>query len=256
MKCRNLALGAAELAVIFTWGGTGFGYQTDVSPRGSNEILLGGIQKMKALNKATMVLLVSALALSISACSKKKTSSNGSATPAASAPVAAQCYKQWDGSYRDEYNRTCSPTGTTGQCSNVRYDLSTGQYYDLSTNQVVNCTNAGYYDGMNSLPYNGSYGNQQFNGCQSWSYYYNAQYVPIDMGNGQMVCMNTQYLQQNNPNVNWNNYNNYNQNPYYSCQSWNCYQPAYQNGYQYSCQTSINLGYFSSAWGGSLGLCF
>lgn len=210
---------------------------------------------MKAVNKATLAILVSVIALGLGACGSKKKSSSGNSAASAPAPAPAQCNRQYDGSYRDEYGRSCSPNGAQGQCSNVRYDMTTGQYYDLTTNQVVNCANAGYYDGYYSLPYNGSYGGQQFNGCQNWSYYYNAQYVPIDMGNGQMVCMNVQYLGYYNPQVNWNNYNQY---PYYTCQSYNCYQPYYNNnyGYQYQCQTSINLGYFSSSWGGSLGLCF
>jgi hypothetical protein len=162
----------------------------------------------------------------------------------------------WDGTMRDQYGRACSNYATgTNTCVNARLDITTGRYVDITTGMPVNCNSTGF-DGYNTMPYYGQYGGTQINGCQGWSQVYGAQYIPVDFGNGQLVCMNTAYLGQQNPGYNFNQYY-YTQQPLYTCQGYDCSgYGGYYNGYQYSgCQSQFNFGYASSGFGVGLGIC-
>jgi hypothetical protein len=157
----------------------------------------------------------------------------------------------------DQYGRNCSYYGnTTNTCVNARLDPTTGRYYDIATGQPVNCNSAGF-DNYNSVPYYGQQNGYQFQGCDGWTQIYGAYYVPVDMGNGQLVCMNTAYLQNNNPGYNFQQYY-YTQQPVYSCYSYDCYGGGgYYNGYQYGgCQQSFNFGVATQGFGMNFGACF
>lgn len=157
---------------------------------------------MKSTNTlaiAGMVLMTAFLV----ACGKTKNDSNAS-TP------TSTCTRSWDGSMRDQQGRACGASATYNQCANAYYN---GQYYiDRTTGQQVNCNY------QNGVPQQG-YGQ----GCQGWSQVYPGEYyVPVDLGGGQLICMNTRYLYQSQPNYfDWNNYYAYYQqpmqyyNPYY-----------------------------------------
>ncbi len=207
---------------------------------------------MQLFKSLTKIAFAATLVVGLGACGKKKNGSTAS-TP------ASTCTRSWDGQLRDQYGRLCSNYTTgTGSCLNTRYDPATGQYRDLTTNAVVNCNSTGYFDGYNSIPYYGQYGNTMINGCSQWSQIYGAQYIPVDLGNGQLVCMNVQYLSSYNPGYNWNQYYQnymYTGYPMYTCSGYDCGGSSY-GGYQYSCSTSLNLGFFTGGLGGNVGMCF
>ncbi|MGE0527679.1 MAG: hypothetical protein AB7P49_11490, partial [Bdellovibrionales bacterium] len=160
----------------------------------------------------------------------------------------------------DQYNRVCTPTTSTTNCLNTRYDHSTGRYVDLTTGAVVNCNPTGYFDGYNSIPYYGYNNGQQINGCSGWTsvlyqQYGYVQYVPVDIGNGQLICMNTQYLGYYNPGYNWNTYAQY-QYPIYTCNSYDCGNlGGSYYGQQYSCNMGFQFGFFTFGFGGGVGGC-
>ncbi|MBX3021734.1 MAG: hypothetical protein KF799_08675 [Bdellovibrionales bacterium] len=201
---------------------------------------------MKLMN-ALAIAGMAVIAAGLVACGKTKNDSNAS-TP------ASTCVRSYDGTLRDQYGRSCNQYGyNSGSCVNARY--YNGQYYDLYTNQPISCQSQGYFDGYNSVPYYGQnqYGTQ-FAGCQGWSQvYYGTQYVPVDLGNGQLICMNTAYLYQQAPQYNWNNAYYYQQ-PVYTCQSYDCYGGSY-GGYNYSCTTQLNLGFNFGYGSAGIGMC-
>lgn len=187
--------------------------------------------------------------LVLAACSKTKNSET------ASTPVST-CVRGVDGITRDQYGRTCAnyPTNANS-CVNTRYNPTTGQYVDAITGLPANCSANGYFDGYNSVPFNGLYGSQYINGCDGWSLYYNAQYVPVDLGNGQLICMNTAYLYQQVPTYNWNDYYQY-QTPVYLCSGYDCGGSSYAyNGNAYSCGSNLTLGFNFGFLGGSYSTC-
>lgn len=189
------------------------------------------------------------MALTLVACGR--TSNSG--TPANL--NGAQCTRTADGRFIDMYGRACN-NYPTSNCGNARY--VNGQYYDAYTGAPISCGNS-FFDGYNSVPYYGQYQGQNFQGCQGWSSYYpGTQYIPMDIGNGQMVCMNMAYLYNYYPNYNWGNvYNNYAMygRPMYACMSYDC-MGGYYNNYNYSCMQSFNIG-FNFGWGGmGFGMCY
>lgn len=218
---------------------------------------------MKTMNTLASFAALAVIAVSLAACQKSSNSSDTSATT----PVAASTCTRWsDGSMRDQYGRTCGNYAyNQNSCVNARYNPQTGQYVDATTGYPVNCQSSGYFDGYNSVPYQGYYGGQQFSGCQGWTqavyqrYGQYAQYVPVDLGNGQLICMNTAYLQQQVPQYNWAQYA-YSQQPIYTCMSYDCYGYGgggygYGQGYGYSCQANINLGFNFGYGGANFGIC-
>lgn len=212
---------------------------------------------MSLLNTLTKIVLAATFVVGLSACGRNRNGNANASTP------ASQCTRGFDGQLRDQYGRLCSNYGmTNGSCVNTRYDATTGRYLDLTTGMPVNCTSTGYFDGINSMPYYGQYGTQMINGCQGWSQIYGAQYIPLDIGNGQLVCMNVAYLYQYNPGYNWNQYYNNYMNygyPMYACYSYEC-GGGYYGGYNYNCSMNLNLGFFTGGLGGgfgtNFGMCF
>lgn len=168
---------------------------------------------MKLIN-ALAIASLTVITVGLAACGKTKTDSN------ASTPVATStCTRSYDGTMRDQYGRSCAAYGQ----NNIPYD------------------------GTNLNPY------QQGTGCQGWSqlmsqqYGYQIYYVPVDVGNGQLICMNAQQMPQA-QNVNWYD-PYYQQYPPYSCQSYDC-------GQNYGGNTCLNFNYqgYSSSIGA--GVCF
>lgn len=219
---------------------------------------------MKLLKTITALAIAAVTAMSLGACGRSR---NGTAANNA----ANQCTRGFDGQLRDQFGRICNGFGGgfgggfgNNGCLNARFDPTTNTYRDISTGQIVNCAGTGFFDGVNSLPYYGFNNGATFNGCQGWSQMYGAQYIPLDIGYGQMVCMNVAYLYQNNPGYNWNqSFNNYMMYgyPMYTCGGMmgGC-GGGFYGGYNYMCATSINLGFFNGAFGGgfggNLGMCF
>lgn len=199
---------------------------------------------MKLMN-ALAIAGLAVVAATLVACGKTKNDSNNASTPA-----ALSCTRAWDGTMRDQYGRSCGGVGYTGNnCGNARY--VNGQYYDPYTNQPISC--GGFYDGYNSIPYQGQYGGQYVQGCSGWTQIYGAYYVPVDLGNGQLICMNTQYLYNQMPQYNWNQAYYYQQ-PIYTCQGYGC-----QGGggyYGYGCQSSFNVGFDFGYGNANFGMCF
>lgn len=203
---------------------------------------------MKTKRALAAIFTVAAITAGMVACGKTKNN-----TENASTPPASQCTRRWDGVMVDQYGRQCA-NYPTNNCANAVYNPQTGQYTDRTTGAPLQCQGS-YYDGYNSIPYYGQYQGQQIYGCQGWSQIYGAYYVPVDLGNGQMICMNTAYLQQQNPYYQYNWYNAYYyQTPIYTCQSYDCYG-GYYYGRQYGCSTNFNIGF---DWGygyGNFGMC-
>ncbi|NJL24118.1 MAG: hypothetical protein HC902_02335 [Calothrix sp. SM1_5_4] len=207
---------------------------------------------MKTWNLLAAIALSMVTVATLSACGKKKNGSTAS-TPASTCTMNAY------GAWVDTYGRSCNPSATANTCTNVRYDATTGRYISLTTGQVVNCGvgngGYGYYDGYNSIPYQGQYGNTTISGCAGWSQIYGAQYIPVDIGDGQLVCMNTAYLNQRyGSQVNWNQYY-YSHQPIYSCGGYDC-NGGYYGGNYYSCNTNVAIGFNFGYGGVGANLCF
>lgn len=210
---------------------------------------------MQLFKQIISIALAGFLMIGLGACGKKKNGSSNASTP------ASTCTAGVDGQLRDQYGRLCNNYNNVlggNNCLNTRYDAYTGRYLDLTTGQPVACNPNGYFQPGYSMPYYGMAGGQMIDGCSGWNQVYGAQYIPIDIGYGQRICMNVAYLQQNNPSYNWNQYyNNYANYGYqmYACYSYDC-MGGYYGGYQYSCSTSLNLGFFTGGFGGNIGMCF
>jgi len=220
---------------------------------------------MRTMNTLSTLAALAVIAVSLVACQKSSNSSDTSATT----PVAASTCTRWsDGSMRDQYGRNCGNYATNANsCVGAAYNQATGQYYNTTTGQPMSCQSSGYFDGYNSVPYQGYYGNQQFQGCQGWTqvvyqrYGQYAQYVPVDLGNGQLICMNAAYLQQQVPQYNWAQYAQYQQ-PVYTCLGADCYGYGGGGGYGYGgyygqqgCGVAVNFGFNFGYGSAGVGLC-
>jgi hypothetical protein len=203
---------------------------------------------MKALN--SMVLFaITVSALGLMGCAKTSNSS-----PSASTPTPSTCTATWNGQMVDQYGRTCSNYATnTNSCVNATYNPATQQYVNPTTGQPVACNSQGFVDGFNSLPNSGIGSQGYFTGCTGWSQVYPGNYyVPVDFGNGQLVCMNTAYLSQQNQGYNFNQLY-YTQQPIYTCSGWDCNTNYYGGG---GCNQAFNFGYATSSFGVNFGACF
>jgi hypothetical protein len=172
--------------------------------------------------------------------------SNGSNDATAATP-ASYCTTNAAGQSVDQYGRVCSNYASgTGNCVGATYNPATGTYINTATGQVVSCNPSGYFDGYNSVPYSGLYQGNTFTGCQGWSQVYpGVQYVPVDIGNGQMVCMNYAYLGSAYPNLYQQPASYYYSQPIYTCGGADCYGYGYGNagGAYYGCSTSVAIGF-------------
>jgi hypothetical protein len=215
---------------------------------------------MKLFKQTISIALAGMVILSLGACGKKKNGSTNASTP------ASTCTTNAAGQLVDQYGRLCNNYNSVlnNSCLNARYNYQTGQYQDITTGAVVQCTGTGLYDGYNSIPYQGMYGNQMINGCSGWTQFFMqyygtyVQYMPVDLGYGQRVCMNVAYLQTQNPGWNWNqyytNYVNYGY-PMYICSGYDC-GGSYYGNYQYSCNSGFNFGAFFGGFGFNVGACY
>jgi hypothetical protein len=205
---------------------------------------------MKLLNTFASIAVGTYVVLMLGACGK---TSNGSGDAPAATP-ASTCTRSWDGTLRDQYGRTCNNyANSAGSCTNARYNPQTGQYVDINTGYPVQCNPQGYFDGYNSVPYNGSYQGQTFQGCQGWSQIYGAQYIPVDIGNGQLVCMNYAYLGQAYPQVYQYPPTYYYSQPVYTCSGYDCGGGSYYGGG--GCQSSVNVGFSYGGVSAGIGFC-
>jgi hypothetical protein len=178
-------------------------------------------------------------------------------------PSGGTCTTGNDGIPRDQYGRSCSADVLNYGCSGYTYNAQTGTYIDPATGQQFPASSCG---GTTTIPNTGYYGNNYItgtgygSGCDQWSQYYGITYVPVNLGGGQMVCVNYQYLQSQIMTT----YPQYASTPYYNDPSyWYTYAPsAYSNGYSgggyygYGCGSGISLGLSSGGFSDGVSLCF
>lgn len=195
---------------------------------------------MKTLNAFAKAMMGGALVLTLAACGKTSTSST-----TASVPVnAGSCQLVGTGYYYLGTNTPCTPGvgGTTTICpSNGQYTTQYGTIAYCTPGQSVNMT---YYP-PNGYPYNSN--PMMTGGCDSYYYIYGVLYIPMYM-QGQLVCVNSQYL----TNYFGNNQNSYQYGYYSNPYSYVDYYYAYPPYTGSGCGTSI---YFGSDYG-NLGVCF
>jgi hypothetical protein len=214
---------------------------------------------MKTVNYGAAIALAAYLVLALAACSKTDNGSNNS-----TAAAATQCVIGSDGIARNQLGQSCVPGANV--CQGYTYNPQTGMYIGPNGQQIPasNCA------GANTIPNNGYYGGTYVNGtgtgygCDQWSQYYGITYVPVNIGNGQMVCVNYQYLQSQI----MMSYPQYQYTPYYNNPSqWYSYAPSaydygygygsgYTGGYGYGCGTGISLGLSTGGFSGGVSLCF
>lgn len=167
-----------------------------------------------------------AMALSLAACNKSSGSNNVATTP------ASICMMNAYGQYVTNTGAACNPTATTTNCSALGYTYTNGVWLNQSgQNVTAQCT---VYQG------NGAYG---ANGCSIYTQQYGVYYYPVSLGNGQLACVNSQYLQTNLSGY-YNQYYNtsyYGQN-LYSCNPYTCPQYYGYYGGQYYLNNNSNCG--------------
>lgn len=193
---------------------------------------------MERLRLAGQIALAAFVVVALGACGKKK---NGSvaATPATSCTLTAAGYVNSAG-------LQCSPTAQT--CSYVN-----GQYLN-PLGQACSPTSQCNANGLNNLgqvctpyQYPGQYPYPQFQqqqgGCQTWTWTYGIQYVPVVL-QGTLQCVRIDLLQNA----------GYSQPSYYDS---GYYEDGYDYYYAYppysgqGCGFSVNFG---GSWG-NIGLC-
>jgi hypothetical protein len=164
------------------------------------------------------------LMILLAACSKKSSNSVSASTP-------TTCnYNGYQ--YVDQNGVVCNPSiSTANNCSALGYRYVTdstgvGHWYNQSNVDVTSQC------GTNYIGTNGA------NGCSYWNQVYPGNYYyPMNLGNGQLVCVNSQFLQNYVPNY----YNTYGSQPYngmsqlYACNPYTCpqYYTQYYTGYGY-----------------------
>ena len=189
---------------------------------------------MKPFNFLAKIGMVAVVAMTLTACGKKKNGS--SAAPVATTPTTT-C--TWNGySYvQTGTNTPCQPT--TGQTCPAN-----GQYTD-SYGVVRTCTAGQPINGNTLPPPNNNYpwnNGFQYGGCQQYEYQYGVPYVPVYM-QGQYWCVRYDLLQGYQQN---NQYQNYGYDYYYA-------YPPYSGN---SCSNQIYLGGSFGGGSGYVGLCF
>lgn len=204
---------------------------------------------MKALRVLTITLAAVVLSISSIGCSKKSKGGSSASTPGSSCT-----YNSYYGAYVDSQGRYCNNYGGQScQSQGLYYDGS--QWRDM--NGTVRTCNENYNYNQ-YVPYNNYYGG----GCQGWSQMYGIQYVPVDIGYGQYVCANVQWLSQYNSQIgqmyNYDPYYFYN-NPIYA---WSPYDQGYggyygggYNNYNY-CGNSASVSFGGWNWGAGANFCF
>jgi hypothetical protein len=181
---------------------------------------------MKLTNTLATIMLTAFLAVGLSACGKKKNSSNNNAATPGSACVMNPQNGQWTNSA----GQYCNPNATQGTITcpaNGIYTNQYGQQQACTPGQVVNTGGTGYY-------YPGQYQYTNYMnqyGCDGYYYQYGVQYVPVILS-GQLQCMRYDLLNQYSQGTPY--YNNYDY--YYA-------YPPYQttNNQNQSC-FFLNLG--------------
>jgi len=179
-------------------------------------------------------MMIATLAITMTACGKKK---NGSASTPAAAPaptVTATCnYDSTAGQWKDQNGAVCTPTNNTTTCT---WNASANQWKDQ--NGAVCTPNV-------SGP------------CGYWTNYYHVYYVPVNVPVSStfptgLACVNVNYLNSYAYNTHYyNNYDYYYYNPPNTCYGSDCNSGGNQN-----CSTSIDLSFLGSGFGVGFGLCF
>ena len=217
---------------------------------------------MKPLSTWATIAITAYMAVTISACSKTSNSDDPASTP------TSACNASYDGTLRDQYGRTCSNYNTySNSCVNARFNAATNSYVDITTGQPVYCNTQGF-TGTNTVPFNGTnFQGQSFSGCQGWTAVYGANYIPVDLGNGQLVCANMAYLSGYYPQIAQQPASYYYSQPIYTCSGYDCYGGGggyygggggggYYGGGGGGCSTAISLSFYSGDSGASGGVCF
>ena len=207
---------------------------------------------MKMVSKLTLTIFAVGLAAFLTACGSKSGGSSGksAATPGSSCKWNAQynTYLDNQGRYCNAYNgQSCINQG-------LRYDAYTMRWYDLSGN-VVSCNDGGQWGNNGYFPYNGYYGGYSINGCEGWNQiYYPDQYIPVDVGGGQMVCANMKWIGGYYPQVYNYPYSYYQYNPIYAYQNdYMYYGGGYGNGYN-NCSSSLGVSFSNWTGGNQFGI--
>jgi hypothetical protein len=204
---------------------------------------------MKTLKAIAGYALAAYAVLSLTACPSTNNGSDNS-TPAAVTPLT--CTVGINGQYVNQYGQPCSGGATF--CSGYTYNAQTGTYIGPNGQQIPasSCGSA--------IPSTGYTGTNYVSGCQGWTQYYQSQgynvmYVPVNIGGGQLVCVDYNQLSQQ------YNFGQYNQ-AYIDPNYWYSYPPtAYQSGYYgnygyNSCASNVNLGFSTGGVGAGVSLCF
>lgn len=202
---------------------------------------------MKHVSKIYLTLFAVALAAFLSGCGSK----SGSGGKTAATPGSSCKWNAQYGTYLDSQGRYCNAYNNTQSCiaKGLQYDSWTKKWYDMNGN-VVACSDGGQWGNNGYVPYNGYYNGWQVNGCEGWNYYYYPdQYIPMDIGGGQMICANMKWIGGYYPQVYNYPYSYYQYNPMYA---WNQYDSGWGGGYGYS-NCSSQLGINFSNWTGGSG---
>ena len=210
---------------------------------------------MKTVSYLAGLALAGYTILALTAC---PSTNNGSNDATAAATPATTCTMSYDGNLRNQYGQLCSSATLNGQCGAGAQYIN-GQYYVNGV--AVNCGGSQYV-----IPPTGYAGGTYVTGCAQWSQYYPGHtYVPVNIGGGQLMCVDYGYLTSQ---YNFSQYNsNYSSPSYWYSNPPTIYQcdPYYgcgggggggYYGYGSQCAVNVNLGYSSGSFGAGVNMCF
>lgn len=203
---------------------------------------------MKPLNALATLLIAAMSVVVLGACSQTSNSSS----PATAATTPGTCTLSWDGTYRDQYGRSCSASGVNYGCTATTYTPSTpycGNSYTLPATGYYNSGTTSYYVGGGT------------DGCAQWTAYYGQTYVPVNLGGGQLMCVSWAYMQSTYASsmASWGAYSQpsywYQMPPTVFQGGYPGYGYGYPSGYSY-CQSNVSFGFSSGGLGAGVSLCF
>jgi hypothetical protein len=205
---------------------------------------------MRTMKLALNLVIAAVLSAGVlTACGSKKGGSGAASTPGSSCT-----YNYQTGYYSDSQGRYCNGTSTQN-CQSMGYTYYNGHWYN-SSNHIVTCSGGSSW-GQNSFFPNQGYSNtgNWVDGCSGWSMYYPGnQYVPINVGGGQIVCANVAYINQYysgfQQQYNYYGANYFQQNPMY----WGQTNPYNYGGYN-QCSTSLGISFGSDNFSAGGYLC-
>lgn len=178
----------------------------------------------------TKWMMVAVLAITLTACGKKKNgTSDTAAAPAAPTTTATCTYNNTSHAWLDQNGAACVPSNNTITCT-----------WNSTANQWLN------QQGQTCTPTNGS------GPCDYWTNYYHVYYVPIQVPVSTtfphgIACFNINYLNSYLYNTDYeDNYDYWNYDTPHTCHGSSC------GGGNTSCNTRISLNF--SLWNNSFGV--